>query len=121
MTKNRTSQLIQEYVDLAVFHGSANSLGSVEVETLNKAAKRMLKIAEKVSGLSGTQEFSKLLEHPNFSVRSWAAFNLIERMDSDQTVIDRALAVIRKVAKSETVTAIGAELWLQNYEQQKGR
>ena len=116
MPKNQINKLIEEYIEMATFHGFASSFDQAEVKKINKAANTMLKIAEVIDAMSGTQVFSKLLEHPNSSVRSWCAFNLIERVHSDTKTTKRALDVIKELANSDSVDAYGAELWLKQYE-----
>ena len=117
--RKRTKRLIEEYVNLAIFHGTANNYDPAEVKKINTAANGMLKISYTVNELSGTPEFSKPLKHPNPSVRSWAAFNLMEMMNPNEITIEQALSVIQILANSDCLDAYGAKFWLRKYEKSK--
>ena len=113
MTDN--SELTKEYIELAKFHSSVDSFDLANTKKINKAANRMIEIAELVALQHGTEKFAELLDHEEVGVRTWASFNLIERMNPNQETVNKALEEIRKIAKSDSLDAFGAELWLKNW------
>ena len=113
------AQLIEEYIDLAIFHSSSDPENPKNVPGINKAAKRLIAIAEQVSKQHGTDEFAVLLDHKEHGVRNWAAFNLIERMSPSRETVKKALTNIELLSKSEHIDAMGARLWLKNWRKKK--
>jgi len=114
------SELINEYIQQAIFHSSSDSFDPKLTKKINKAADRMIEIAEMISNQNGTDEFSNLLDHPESGVRTWASFNIIERMNPNQSSISKAIMNIEELAKSDSVDAFGAELWLKDWKNKNG-
>ena len=108
-------ELLREYVEKVLFHSNADSSDPKQTKAINKAADRMIEIAELVASKNGTSDFVQLLNHQEKAVRSWAAFHVIERMNPDQETINKALGEIKSIAKSDSMEAFGAELWLKDW------
>lgn len=113
--KRDLKEIISEYASLAEEHSFLNSFDEKEVKKANSIAKKILNAADLIDVLNGSSEFEKLLEHKNSGVRSWVVFNLIERMNSNEKQVEKALSVIEKIAKSDSLDSAGAQLWLENW------
>lgn len=120
METETIEELLRQYVDRALFHSNADSFDPKQVKAINKAADKMLEIAELVASKNGTKDFARLLNHPEQAVRSWASFNVIERMNPDQETIKKALEEIKTISKSHSINAFGAELWLKDWNSKNG-
>jgi hypothetical protein len=113
--------VIDEYVSLAEQHSSMDSFDPSTTKKMNRIANKILKLADKIYQTGGQDEFKKVLKHENRGVRTWGAFNFIERMKSDQETLKEALDIIEEISKSESIDAPGAELWLKNWNKENGR
>ena len=107
--------MIQEYINLTELHSTLDAFDSGNIKKMNKIANKILKLADTIFKANGRSEFQKILKHKNRSIRSWAAFNLIERMEPDESVTNEAMRVIEELAKSDSLDAPGAQLWLKNW------
>jgi hypothetical protein len=84
--------LIDRYIELAKLHGVASS--EFDYKKANRVHSRVMKIYRElqVMGPEARNEFLKLLEHPDMSVRCWAASQSLD------SAPERAEPVLDKIA-----------------------
>jgi hypothetical protein len=89
----------------ATDYGSASS-----VRRHNDAVDAMRSLAAEPGA---TGELSPLLDEPECA--RWLAFQLLESTDPSPPVAERCLAIIRRMADSRGVDAMGAREWLREH------
>jgi hypothetical protein len=104
---------INDYRRHATRHAATDYADQTSVREGNQAADSMLKIAREVaqSGEDAIRRFASLLDDPATS--GWAAHHLLECMDAEPALVERALAVIEARSRGDGVAALGERMWLQ--------
>ncbi len=112
-------ELIKKYRDQATICSAIDYAKKNSVEANNDAVKRMYKIVDVIVsdfGVDGTTEFSLLLDSTDHKINIWAATHLLEKMEADPVTQEKALMIIKNVAKQDDVEGLGFRHWLKNWE-----
>jgi hypothetical protein len=90
--KRDAEVLIGRYIELAKLHGAASS--EFDYKKANRLHSRVMRVYRELQalGFEARSEFLKLLDHPDMSVRCWAASQSLEFAP------ERAEPVLRKIA-----------------------
>lgn len=111
-------ELITEYKDQVIICSEISYSDKQSVNKNNVAVKRMYEIIGIINsqfGPDGVIEFSKLLNVKDNNTYIWAAPQLLEKMNSTQEIKEKALRIIREVAKEDNARGIGFRHWLKQY------
>jgi hypothetical protein len=96
-------EVLGEYVRLAIDHGQYSEAG--DSRRANRLNARLIKQFRRVRELSAREKLLPLMQHPDASVRLWAAIHCLN-VDSNS-----ALAVLRELARGKGVIAIDARTY----------
>ena len=120
-----TEDLIRRYLLAAADHAeSQRQLGDRSALTRgNQAADELRRIASDIGarGPSSVVAFSRLLEEDRNGVSGWAAFHVLEVMTAPPEVVNRAFAIIERIAGGRSAASVGARVRLRELRQQFGR
>ncbi len=112
-------ELIEEYKDKAIICSKTDFSNTQSVDENNSSVKRMYEIIDLIKsqfGFSGIKEFSKLLDTMEYDINVWSATHMLEKMGADKEIREKALDLIRNVAKSGDARGLGFRHWLKDYE-----
>jgi hypothetical protein len=77
----------------------------------------MYEIVGLISSSDSAQfEFNKLLDIKDYNIDLWSATHIIEKLNPDLTTKQKALSIIKKVAKGNDSLALGYQMWLKEHE-----
>jgi hypothetical protein len=110
-------KLVTRYREFAGVHANTDFGDARSVKRANDAADKMLLIALEVSrfGELGLVAFAGLLDDPTDKAEVWAAHHILERMNPDELLAQRALRVIEDYSTSDGLDADGEKLWLEQW------
>jgi hypothetical protein len=107
-------KLVEEYKKLPQICEQTDYSDKKSVRANNKAVKRMYEIVGLISNSDSAKfEFSKLLDIKDYKIDLWAATHMIEKLNPDLTTKQKALSIIKEVAKGEDSLAFGYQMWLK--------
>jgi succinate dehydrogenase flavin-adding protein (antitoxin of CptAB toxin-antitoxin module) len=114
--------LIEEYIELTKICAETDYSDKKSVKKHNKSVDRMYEIAEKI-GYEMTDEtiddFKSLLDIKDNKTNIWAAVHMIERIPIDKKTENKAIDLIKEIAKGDTAEAMGFRYWLDDYKKSK--
>ena len=116
--KTPLPELLAEYKTLPAQCANTNYADADSIKAHNKAVRRMQRLAERIAqsyDLEGAYALAELLEVTEDGTAEWAAQHLLENFDVDETIGERALAVMEKAAEGDSVEAMGRKAWLLGY------
>ena len=104
---------MNDYRRHATVHASVEYGDKASVRRGNAAADAMRAIAQTIagSGKPAVLQFATFLDDP--VVSGWAAHHLIEVMNAEPTLVQRAVAVIEERSQGDDVIALGERTWLE--------
>ena len=110
-------ELLNRYKELALIHASIDYGDPQSVRTGNSAVDEMISISRDISqmGQPGLEAFASLLDVSTNRTDLWAAHHILEHMDFNETLKQRALAIIRENAKGQSADALGQRMWLKDW------
>jgi hypothetical protein len=111
-------ELVSEYRGLPQFCENVNYADEAAIKKNNHSVKRMIKIVKSVHknfGIAGVQKLKPLLDIEEHKTNLWIATHLLEEVDVDQQLEEKALAIIRRVSATDPVLKVGYEHWLKMY------
>lgn len=114
--------LIQEYKELTKNCASTDYTDKKSVRLHNKSVDRMYEIVEKIGYEQTTEtvaDFTKLLDIADNKTNIWAAVHIIERIPIDKETENKAIDLIKEIAKGDTTEAIGFRCWLDEYNKKR--
>ena len=107
-------KLIEEYKKLPQICEQIDYSDKKSVRANKKAVKRMYEIVGLISiSDSARLEFIKLLDIKDYKIDLWSATHIIEKLNPDITIKQKALSIIEEVAKGEDSLAFGYQMWLK--------
>jgi hypothetical protein len=112
-------ELIKEYRKQAIVCSKIDYSDKQSVNANNNAIKIMYGIVDTIKsqfGVDGVEEFAKLLDIKDYNVNVWSATHLLEKMKVGPVAEEKALAIIKNVAKQDSVEGLGFRYWLKDYE-----
>ncbi len=112
-------ELIKEYKEQAIICSKIDYSDKKSVNANNDAIKRMYEIVNFINSkfdVDGTGEFSRLIDIKDHDVNVWSATHLLEIMNPDRDTKEKALSVIREVARRDDTKGLGFRHWLKDYE-----
>jgi aspartate oxidase len=115
-------QLINEYKTLPVHCFNVNYADNKALKRNNDSAKRMYEIVELIRdhyGAEGVRRISRLLDVEDYKTNRWLATQLLEKVKLDDEIKIKALSIIEQIAESDDPSAIGFQIWLQNWQNGK--
>lgn len=112
--------LIQEYFVLVkeVITFDVRVYDTATAESHNQKVNRMGEIAEEIerSHPELKHDFCQLLSDEHMQIRLWAAHHILERMNCDGVFRKKALAVIRRKARTDKTThGFCEKVWLRDW------
>lgn len=113
-------ELIKEYKEQAVICATTDYSNKDSVKSHNKAVNRMYQIVDTVYsqfGLEGLDGFSRLLDLVENGTNVWAAVHIVEKMNPDPKIKEKALSIIKKVASENNAQGLGFRHWLKHHEE----
>ena len=111
-------ELINEYKKLPQLCFNADYADKKALKRNNDSALRMYEIVGLVRdhyGADGLREISALLDIEDYQTNRWLATQLLERVKLDDEIMVKALSIIKQVAEGDDPSAIGFQIWLQNW------
>lgn len=110
-------KLINEYIEnakiqLNIEYGDKNS-----VKRGNKAIEKMIKISKKINVEFSERiiDFSKLLEMKEDRIDIWVAHHLLENMNYTKEIERKAISVIERYSKEDSIEGLGNRMWLAKW------
>lgn len=111
-------QLIEEYKNLPQFCDNVNYADEAAIKKNNQSVKRMIKIVKAIAtkfGVGGVHKFKLLLDIEEYKTNLWAATHLLEAVEVDQDLEEKALAIIKRVSAADPLLKISYDHWLKMY------
>lgn len=102
--------LIEEYKELTANCARTDHADKKSVKRHYKSVNRMYEIAEKIGYEDTTEtisDFIKLLDIVENKTNVWAAVHILERIPIDSKTENKALAIIKQIAKDDSTEAMG--------------
>jgi hypothetical protein len=115
MTSSEISKLLQEYQELSSAVAAVDYGNPASVRRSNRSADRLRAIARRANflGPGAIAEFGSLLKVPLNDTNLWAAFHLIEVIDTPPELRRQALEVLKKrLADIDDLTSTGIRMQL---------
>lgn len=110
-------ELLQEYQEQSAACSFIDYSNTNSIKANNVAVERMYAIVDFIVsnfGAYGVKKFSTLLDIEDNRVSVWAATHLLERMKTDSVTEEKALEIIKNVAKQNDADGLGYRHWLEN-------
>ncbi len=87
----------------------------------NKAVHKMIKISKYINSEYPLRiyEFAELLDDDGYKTDAWVAHHILENMNYPLDIEDKALKVIIKYSKEDTIHGLGNRIWLENWYKKK--
>lgn len=107
-------KLIEEYKEMTSICNQIDYSYKKAVNKNNKAVDKMYQIVNTINsefGENGFREFSKLIDITKDKTNLWASVHMLEKMQVDNLIEQKALEIIKEEAKD----SIGMEYWLKQY------
>ena len=111
-------QLIEEYKSLPQFCENINYSDEASIKKNNQSVKRMIKIVKtgvKTFGGHGIHKLQPLLDIEEHKTNLWIATHLLEEVEVDQALEEKALAIIKRVSATDPLLKISYDHWLKMY------
>ena len=110
--------LIDEYLQMTKICLATDYSDKSSVRKHNKSVNKMYEIAEKIGDVNteeSIKDFIALLEVSENNTNIWASTHLLERIQVDKHIEERALKIIEVVSNSDSAEALGLKMWLEEY------
>ena len=110
--------LIDEYLQMTKICSATDYSDKSSVRKHNKSVNKMYEIAEKIGDVNteeSIKDFIALLEVSENNTNIWASTHLLERIQVDKHIEERALKIIEVVSNSDSAEALGFKMWLEEY------
>ena len=111
-------QLIEEYKNLPQFCDNVNYADEAAIKKNNQSVKRMIKIVKAVVskfGAGGVHKLKPLLDVEEHKTNLWIATHLLESVEVDQELEEKAIAIIKRVSAKDPLLKISYDHWLKMY------
>lgn len=114
-------EIIDTYLECAKIHFDIDYADKGSVKRGNKAVTTMIGIAKIINEKYSEriEDFSTLLNNTSNRVDIWVAHHILEHMNYSNSLEKRALAVIKKYSKQNTVNGLGNRMWLDEWKKKK--
>ena len=111
-----TPDLIQQFHENAKDHFDIDYADKDSVRKGNEAIETLFEIADKLKRGGNTHQLIALLEVGKNKEDLWAAHILLERLNAEGETANKALNVIERYANSDSLSAYGEKLWLEQWQ-----
>ncbi|RAV98240.1 hypothetical protein [Pseudochryseolinea flava] len=111
-------QLIEEYKSLPQFCENVNYSDEAAIKKNNQSVKRMIKIVKAIVknyGGSGIHKLKPLLDIDAHKTNLWIATHLLEEVEVDEALEEKALDVIKRVSATDPLLKVSYDHWLKLY------
>ena len=107
--------LLEQFKQNAKIHFDIDYANKASVKKGNKAVEKLFKLAQKFNDNGQVNQFAELLNDNNNKVDLWTAHILLERLNAENVLAERALKVIENYAGLSDVESYGEKLWLEQW------
>lgn len=114
-------QLLIEYKNCIKITNATDYGDKSSVKKSNKAVKRMIEISKLISlnYSSRINDFAEFLKCTDMKTDLWAAHHILENMNYPHELEQKALYIIIKYSKEESIDGLGNKMWLKNWNDRK--
>jgi hypothetical protein len=115
-------ELIETYKEQVSICAQVNYLDKKTVKANNDAVKKMYKLIETLKGdfsQEDVRQFSSLLDISDQNTNLWVAAQMLERLQLEKDIEQKALSVIKLTVNSERPEALGFQMWLKDWKAKK--
>lgn len=118
---NTYEKLIDEYKECAHVHYNIDYADENSVICGNNAVKTMIDIAKSINNMypEKIEEFSFLLFNDKDEIDIWVAHHILEYMNYTSAMEHKALSIIKKYARKNTIEGLGNRMWLKEWQKNK--
>ena len=112
-------ELIETYKQQISICAQVNYLDKKTVKANNEAVKKMYTLIETLRDDFSTdyiRQFSSLLNISDQDTNLWAAAQMLERLQLEKDIEQKALSIIKATANSDKPVALGFQMWLKDWE-----
>jgi len=112
-------ELINEYKEQAIICSKINYSQKKSINANNITIKRMYEIVDSINyqfGTEGAEEFTKLYDMKDYNLNVLSATHSLEKMNLGREEKEKALDIIKEVAKHNDTQGLGFKRWLKDYE-----
>lgn len=117
MSINTFDELIIEYKNCIKVTSTTNYSDINSVKKSNKAVNRMIEISKLIdlNYSSRINDFAELLKCNDIKTDLWVAHHMLENMNYTRELEQKALDIIIKYSKEDSVDGLGNSIWLKEW------
>ena len=117
MSKQSFDELRDEYLNCTKIISQIDYGDKSSVKKCNRAVDKMINISKCINEEypSKIYEFAELMTRNDLRIDAWVAHHILENMDYPSELETKALEVIIKYSKEDSVEGLGERIWLEQW------